>query len=259
MTSLEEIASAYPVGDLDLKKARRELQADANWQDLVVETLYRPFDRRWAYLSRTIMERPRLPFMENLVKPNVALAIGRAGHATGSSTWDVVFCTDRPADLNLFRRGGAMLFPRYVYTNGARQSNLECAGTDHDTLFGYIYAVLHSTIYRTRYADFLKADYPRIPVPHSQGLLNDLAELGSRLISLHLNPASAPLGPDQPREYSLTIGGYKVPRKYLEDRKHRKLSREETGWVRHIEAALAQTVVIQKRIDEIVRETPPWP
>ncbi len=47
---LEEIRSAYPIGDLDLEKARRELQADEDWQDCAVEALYRPFDRRWAYL-----------------------------------------------------------------------------------------------------------------------------------------------------------------------------------------------------------------
>ncbi len=62
--------------------------------------------------------------MRNLMRDNLALAVGRAGQVTGSDEWDVVFVTDRPADLNLFRRGGAKLFPRYVYRGEKRVSNM---------------------------------------------------------------------------------------------------------------------------------------
>ena len=33
-----------------------------------------------------------------------------------------------------------------------------------DDVFNYIYAVLHSPQYRRRYADFLKSDFPRVPL-----------------------------------------------------------------------------------------------
>ncbi|MDD9955403.1 MAG: hypothetical protein OXP68_04200 [Anaerolineaceae bacterium] len=30
--------------------------------------------------------------------------------------WNIVFCSDTIADLNLFRRGGQVLFPLYLYS-----------------------------------------------------------------------------------------------------------------------------------------------
>ena len=109
----EQLRADYPVGDLDVKRTRRILRADRNWRDRAVQVLYRPFDVRWAYYSQEIMERPRLPFMRHMMTENVAIVVGRAGHATGSRVWDVAFCSDCPTDLNLFRRGGATILPRY--------------------------------------------------------------------------------------------------------------------------------------------------
>lgn len=53
-------------------------------------------------------------------------------------------------------------------------------------LFDYIYAVLHAPGYRTRYAEFLRSDFPRIPMPESRELFADLIPLGRELIALHL-------------------------------------------------------------------------
>lgn len=60
-------------------------------------------------------------------------------------------------------------------------------------LFDYIYAVLHAPTYRSRYAEFLKSDFPRIPTPGSRALFADLVPLGRELIALHLlKPDEAP-------------------------------------------------------------------
>jgi len=53
-------------------------------------------------------------------------------------------------------------------------------------VFDYIYAVLHSPIYRTRYADFLKSDFPRIPLPGNADLFRKMVMLGKQLVALHL-------------------------------------------------------------------------
>jgi hypothetical protein len=50
----------------------------------------------------------------------------------------------------------------------------------------YTYSVLHSSSYVTRYADFLKIDFPRIPLTSSLALVRALANLGSELFALHL-------------------------------------------------------------------------
>lgn len=245
----------YRVGDLDIDLARRSLQEDPNWEDGIREILYRPFDRRWTYYSRTIMERPRLPFMENLMRENIALAIGRAGQVIGSDEWDVVFCTDRPADLNLFRRGGAKLFPRYVYHDGERLSNLHTDAFDEDMLFGYIYAILHSRAYRQRYNELLRVDYPRIPIPQDHDLLSRLAEAGMELIEAHLLRATTPFASSSTGQVSaLRIGGYEIPAKCLKDREH--VDREVD--LAMITSAVERTSFLRGQIDNIVSQCPPW-
>jgi predicted helicase len=122
-------------------------------------------------------------------------------------------------------------------------------------MFDYIYAVLHSPDYRTRYAEFLKSDFPRIPTPKTKELFAQLVPLGQGLVSLHLvKPDEAPVlsNPeirftgkgearvekgypkyengkvmintsrwfeDVPREtWEFHIGGYQVCHKWLKDR-----------------------------------------
>jgi hypothetical protein len=53
-------------------------------------------------------------------------------------------------------------------------------------LFDYIYAVLHAPGYRSRYAEFLKSAFPRIPTPAKRALFADLVSLGRELVALHL-------------------------------------------------------------------------
>ncbi|TNF20939.1 MAG: hypothetical protein EP318_09105 [Rhodobacteraceae bacterium] len=61
-------------------------------------------------------------------------------------------------------------------------------------LFDYIYAVLHSPGYRSRYAEFLKSDFPRIPTPKDRTTFADLVPLGRDLVALHLlRPDEAPI------------------------------------------------------------------
>ena len=60
------------------------------------------------------------------------------------------------------------------------------SGVSPEDIFGYIYAILHSPEYRKRYRDFLRIDFPRIPLPKSLDLFRQLAALGNQLVSLHL-------------------------------------------------------------------------
>ena len=53
-------------------------------------------------------------------------------------------------------------------------------------LFDYIYAVLHAPTYRSRYAEFLKSAFPRIPTPATRALFAALVPLGRQLVALHL-------------------------------------------------------------------------
>ncbi len=55
-----------------------------------------------------------------------------------------------------------------------------------EDVFNYIYAVLYSPGYRTRYAEFLKSDFPRIPLTSDVKLFRSLCGLGAELVGLHL-------------------------------------------------------------------------
>jgi REP element-mobilizing transposase RayT len=53
-------------------------------------------------------------------------------------------------------------------------------------VFYYIYAVLYSNIYRSKYAEFLKIDFPRVPFTKDYEVFSKMAEFGKRLVDLHL-------------------------------------------------------------------------
>ena len=152
-----------------------------------------------------------------------------------------------------------------------------------DKVLAYIYAVLYSPLYRSRYVEFLRSDFPRIPFTKDRGTFIKLAELGQQLIDLHLmrspeldNPISrfcgkgdsavtkveydAGLGrvsinPTQyfdgvtPDLWSYQIGGYQALAKWLKDRKGRFLTSADTIHYSRIVTVLAETIVIQKQID----------
>ncbi|MCK4627819.1 MAG: transposase [Sedimentisphaerales bacterium] len=58
-----------------------------------------------------------------------------------------------------------------------------------EDVFHYIYAVFHSPEYRKRYAEFLKIDFPRVPMPEGKVLFRKLCATGEKLVKLHLMEA----------------------------------------------------------------------
>jgi predicted helicase len=55
-----------------------------------------------------------------------------------------------------------------------------------EDIFHYMYAVFHSPTYRRRYAEFLKIDFPRLPLTSNVALFRQLCGLGKELVGLHL-------------------------------------------------------------------------
>jgi predicted helicase len=60
-----------------------------------------------------------------------------------------------------------------------------------EDVFHYAYAVFHSPTYRARYAEFLKIDFPRLPLTSDRGLFKTLAGIGEELVALHLMKSPA--------------------------------------------------------------------
>lgn len=158
-----------------------------------------------------------------------------------------------------------------------------------EDVFYYAYAVFHSPTYRSRYAEFLKIDFPRLPLTSNFGLFRALTALGGELVSLHLFERDAPelvgfpVGGDNAVEFvkyeagkvyinktqyfdgvpqevwEFHIGGYRVAEKWLKDRKSRTLNFDDLEHYQKTIAALARTIEIMSAIDETIEENGGFP
>jgi len=157
-----------------------------------------------------------------------------------------------------------------------------------EEVFHYIYAVLYSNIYRTKYAEFLKIDFPRIPFTKDYRLFCKMAEYGQRLVELHLLKSTEldlptakfqgkggnkvqKLKYDKEKErlyinqdqyftgitkeiWQYQIGGYQVCNKWLKDRKTRTLSLDDIKHYCKVATSLQKTIDIQQEIDDTYSE-----
>ncbi|KAA0268335.1 MAG: DNA methyltransferase [Chloroflexi bacterium CFX1] len=224
-THRDEVAVSWREDTLQ-KQVVEYLQAKPtrdDWQRFASLCTYRPFDSRFAYLAPNVSDRSRFEIMKHLFKPNLALAIGKQGLAVGSDDWNICFCSSLPVDANIYRRGGANIFPLYLYTTPeetagtlfaqsetTRKANLSPefiaameeklkltfdlnssfslhpSSFSPEDVFYYAYAVFHNPTYRKRYAEFLKIDFPRLPLTGDKKLFAKLVGLGKELVELHL-------------------------------------------------------------------------
>jgi predicted helicase len=156
-----------------------------------------------------------------------------------------------------------------------------------EEIIGYIYAVLHSKTYRSKYIEFLKIDFPKIPFTDKYELFKSLSILGFELIQYHLlnqipkeekyknlgnylgngdnvvidvnyrNSEEQKLYINKtqyfepvPKEiYDFVIGGYQVLDKYLKDRKNQKMNLEEITNIENIIKIIAFTIEQMEKID----------
>lgn len=202
-----------------IKDQREKLKKDLDWKDSLTKILYRPFDERWILYHDEMIERTRREVMDNLLnKENIALITSRMTkgevfkHVQISNKIIEVICMSPKTSNNGF------VFPLYIYLKmkekrgkphiqmmmfepeveyQARQPNIKSElieelkknfkkGVTPEEIFYYIYAVLYSNRYRTKYVAFLKIDFPRIPFTKNYKLFIQLGKLGKQLADLHL-------------------------------------------------------------------------
>jgi predicted helicase len=159
-----------------------------------------------------------------------------------------------------------------------------------EDIFNYAYAIFHSPTYRSRYAEFLKIDFPRLPLTSDKVLFKALVVKGAELVSLHLMesptlnnlitkyPVSGSDTVDKvsydeknrrvyinktqyfegvpPEVWNFHIGGYQVAQKWLKDRKGRTLTYDELTHYQKIVVALKETIRPMAEIDTLI---PVWP
>ncbi len=275
---------------------------------------YKPFDTRYINYDLSRVVRHRYSVMKHFVLgKNIGLCLMRS--LVNTELYNTVFLSHSLSDIN-FYGFQSYTFPLYQYNDSAseqvsfftqnREPNLnmdivhefesklgliftvEKETTDGTfapiDILDYIYGVLHSNTYRTKYKEFLKIDFPRIPYPKDSGYFFKVAELGRQIREIHLfdSPVlnnlvtSFPIDGDcevikpeykdgkvyinaaqyfdgMPEQaWNFYIGGYQPAQKWLKDRKGRILSYEDIIHYQKIIVALEQTNRLMQAIDEII-------
>ena len=301
----EELKLKYNFKDV------RDWQVQFAQSDLIVnhllvdKILYRPFDARYTlYTGKTkgVQGYPRYEMMRHMLKDNIALLICKQ---QSSFDFQHIFITQLISDMcsvSSQTKEGAYLFPLYLYPEEGsfdteRRPNLDATiwaqinaaigkSTSPEDIFDYIYGVLHSPSYRTKYKEFLKVDFPRIPYPASAEEFEHFRSHGNRLRELHLmhavpeSPVTFPYAGNMEvtgltwtdneddghsgnvyinesqcfegvptAAFEMYIGGYQPAQKWLKDRKGRTLTFDDIEHYRRIIAILIETDKIMKQID----------
>ena len=310
-----------------LLSRRRSTSFDVN---AIFQCLYRPYDVRYLYYAPGLTSRPAWEVMQHMVgESNLGLITTRqtsdswdclvtdllCGHKS-CAAYDInslfpLYVRSDPADKNLFedptsdgvRRPN--LTPDFIahILNQLGIAYAPDGKTDGKRIFGpkqvfdYMYAVFHSPTYRSRYEEFLKIDFPRLPLTSNVALFRQLCALGLELVALHLMKKHAPnktaypiaganevekvrytapgeAGSDKgrvwinktqyiegvaPDTWNFHVGGYQPAQKWLKDRKGRKLSYDDLTHYQHIISALNETIRLMSEIDDTIEQHGGWP
>jgi len=303
--------------------ARKALRSDGEWEKGFARCLYRPFDVRAMFYHDAVIERSRREVMRHMLGgANLALVSARSNK---SPSPDHFYCSRFIVETKCGESTTqSYTFPLYLYPVGeGEQRQLELVQGRHANLnpdfvgsvsgklglrfvedgrgdleetfgpedvFYYTYAVFYSPTYRNRYGEFLKSDFPRLPLTSDKKLFAALGDKGAELVGLHLMESKVlgglitkwPVaGSDTvekvrydekerrvwingtqyfegvpPEVWESHIGGYQVCEKWLKDRKGRKLWYDDVQHYQRVVVALAETIRLMGEIDAII---PGWP
>ena len=276
--------------------------------------VYRPLDNRYTYYTGTskgFLCRPRDAIMRHMFSgSNLAIITARQSCEAKGTPWSTAYVSDTISDFHVFRRASANIFPMYqIAEDGSKFENVtdeffgsleKATGLKHRALddssalsdkefisqdvMDYIYAILYSPSYRTKYKAFLDSEFPRIPLPNDGTQFKSLVNVGSQLRELHLakyedsfdSDVTYPeTGDDVVSQYKLKdervyinksqyfgnvpkeawefyIGGYQPLEKWLKDRKGRALSFDEITHYQYMVYAITKTIDLMKQLDQIV-------
>jgi len=300
--------------DWQIAWARKALSKVDDYSASITNVLYRPFDlRKTCYLntSKGFIAYPRFEVFKHLLQDNLCLVTVRQ---LSTNSFQHSFVTNCPGDgnaISINTREYNYYFPLFVYAESDKEQksllsqnkspNLSQTFIDElekklgycpsaELVFYYIYAILHSPLYRTRYIDLLKVDFPRIPLTIDNNLFRQLAAYGEELVALHLMKSprldmlatafvdaggNLTVDPGHPKYddssssvlinkkgdkftgvpksvWEFYVGGYQVCHKWLKDRKGRTLNENDITHYQRIVVALQETMRLMQQIDEAI-------
>jgi SOS-response transcriptional repressor LexA len=302
--------------DWTVASAKADVASSGPHPRFLSPILYRPLDLRFTYWTgrtKGFMAYPRRDVMQHVVgHPNVGLIFNRQIVGDSVSHFGVARVPICHGTFYLGNKGQDYFAPLWLFDSGLLSESRSPRPNFTDAFLtalraqlgdevvlspekalNFIYAIIHSPTYRMRYAEFLKIDFPRVPLTGSQELFRSLTLLGGELVALHLleSPTLAPpiteyLGGRAPEVervswsnntvwldkaqttgfkgvhedvWNFQIGGYQVSEKWLKDRKGRTLLNDDIALYQRIVVALSETIRLMKEIDEIIEQHGGWP
>jgi hypothetical protein len=241
-------------------------------KDKITTILYRPFDYRYIVYDSKLVTRARLDVMRHMVtNKNIALITVRKAPpqsfcnyflATRSLISNGAIRSDNQSidtllplyitnnvigkqksffDINSDNEYGNLNLSTKFIKQAERKLRLgfvnENSGDLKNTfgaedVFHYTYAVFYSPTYRSRYAEFLKIDFPRLPLTSNVALFRQLCGLGQELVGLHLLEASVlnkPITTFVIGENGTTVGSFSKAKAYDKGRVYLDTSLGETS------------------------------
>ncbi|GFP33477.1 hypothetical protein HKBW3S42_01813, partial [Candidatus Hakubella thermalkaliphila] len=190
---------------------------DDEWEQKIIPIIYRPFDRRWIFYSEHVVDRLRKEIMQNMECENLALlaskqqAVKGFHHALvttqisescvvsnktkeGNYHFSLHLCKPKPKQKSKSSHSHLMMLfePDVEYYDSKPNLTGVLADIFHKTygktpepkeVFYYIDAVLYSNTYRTKYAEFLKIDFPRVPFTKDYNLFKKWAVMAKSLLN----------------------------------------------------------------------------
>jgi predicted helicase len=222
--STEEARRKYSLGkdarDWKVEFAQGDLRSSGPRRSMIHPILYRPFDTRFTYYtgaSRGFICMPRPEVMRPML---LGTNLGLLATRQTRDSWAVFAAHSIVGHKSLSAYDITSLFPLYghppdeeivglPFNEGTRDVNVSAGfiaalqgrlgvkyvSSAHGDLaetigaqdiLDFIYAIMYCPTFRRRYAEFLKADFPRVPLPSDRKLYSTLAEKGAELVSLHL-------------------------------------------------------------------------
>ncbi|MGL4367564.1 MAG: type ISP restriction/modification enzyme [Brevinemataceae bacterium] len=306
--SNDYILSKYNTTETDDWKLDNKKQyfIDKDYQN-IQQVHYRPFDFMYTYypphINKIIVRGDdRYGTMKHLIdRDNMGLVFTRS---FVEKTFQHVSVVNMLIDIHV-NSGQDYIAPLYLYTESdteglgfseTKTPNFTKAFNEiiknhpilsHKTpeqILAYIYAILYAPSYRSKYAEDLSYDYPRVPFITDKDKFDELERLGQELINLHLMkmipdhdigyPIDGDNIVDNPRyldnklyingtqyltnidekTYNYTIGGYQVIEKWLKSRKETTLSLDDIRHLQNVCVILKHTIKLQDEIDSVWRE-----
>jgi predicted helicase len=317
-------ADALVLGFTDEQVEKQIKNENLSYNENFLKTvMYRPFDARSIYNDSAIVQRPRAKLNQNFDYKNFCFCFMK--QYAYEIPYSYAFITNTRIIDRIFisNKGAAYFAPLFIKSNSSFNTELDNQNIEPNfkdreikqisqklglnfnwgtseikesklnefnslELLDYIYAIIHSPTYRNRYKEFLKIDFPRIPITSDKKLFWRLVEKGKELRQLHLlnhklsnnlitkfnvagdnNVKSIKFQDNRvwinEKQYfdgvsqiawKFYIGGYQPAQKWLKIRKDKILSLEDIIHYQKIIVALQNTDRIMKEIDKCIKS---WP